>query len=347
MKAFFWNLTGAWILMSVAMTIRTRVLTTSSSSPFVLVANAFSSTPSRTIGVDCIAPSTSVRRITGCNKSRRSSFSSSSSLLSMAMVKRRFIPESNDEDNNQNESGRTRKRLGSSSRSTGLSSSSSSPLRMTRPTGATTGRRGTLFTLAGAALGLVVGTNSNNLNINGLASTATAAARKVSDAAMASGKLLYDRVLDFGKRHGAKAVASEELSEWIAGQKTLALEYPEIATWLAAQEKLREGMIAAESTVVASAELAEVATAATVAATAAAAVVKDGVYADEEENDALPLCTTATTSTTTTNNASSSADEKNCSTSSEIISSESLATKTTAPEILLPSPSTTKKIVGH
>jgi len=220
---------------------------------------------------------------------------------------------------------------------------------MTRPTGATTGRRGTLFTLAGAALGLVVGTNSNNLNINGLASTATAAARKVSDAAMASGKLLYDRVLDFGKRHGAKAVASEELSEWIAGQKTLALEYPEIATWLAAQEKLREGMIAAESTVVASAELAEVATAATVAATAtaAAAVVKDGVYADEEENDALPLCTTATTSTTTTNNASSSADEKNCSTSSEIISSESLATKTTAPEILLPSPSTTKKIVGH
>lgn len=132
----------------------------------------------------------------------------------------------------------------------------------------TQGRRGTLFTLAGAALGLVVGTNA------GLASSQ--ATRKVlstvSEFSASARRILFDRVLSFGTKHGSKAVASEELAEWIASQ-SVALEYPEIATWLAAQQVLRESAVGMSVAATESAaEIAATTLAASAAATKAASV---------------------------------------------------------------------------
>ena len=187
------------------------------------------------------------------------------------------------------------------------------------------GRRGTLFAMAGAALGLVVGTNTGS-------NVASQAAQRVSNVALASRKFLYDRVLSFGKRYGARAVASEELSEWIVSQN-LAIEYPEIAAWLAAQETMREGM-----TVSMLAAEASEAAAATVAAATAVAVAKDREDASsEKENDGMLAKATGDGST-------SAIEQKDNCVGSDVSSSH-VASRASQP--ILPTEQTTRRTVDN
>jgi hypothetical protein len=92
------------------------------------------------------------------------------------------------------------------------------------------GRRGTLMTLLGGAVSFAAG----DLALYAAAVKATGVA---GNAVVTAGGGLYERVLAFGNKYRGAAIASEELTAWIATQK-VALT-PEIRSWLAAQKRLQ------------------------------------------------------------------------------------------------------------
>lgn len=91
------------------------------------------------------------------------------------------------------------------------------------------GRRGTLMTLLGGAVSFAAG----DLALN----AAVKATGVAGNAVVTAGGGLYERVLAFGNKYRGAAIASEELTAWIATQK-VALT-PEIRSWLAAQKRLQ------------------------------------------------------------------------------------------------------------
>lgn len=91
------------------------------------------------------------------------------------------------------------------------------------------GRRGTLMTLLGGAVSFAAG----DLALN----AAVKATGVAGNAIVTAGGGLYERVLAFGNKYRGAAIASEELTAWIATQK-VALT-PEIRSWLAAQKRLQ------------------------------------------------------------------------------------------------------------
>ena len=97
------------------------------------------------------------------------------------------------------------------------------------------GRRGTLLTLlstaASFALGDVVLNTAVKVTTGGSVSSALLLSTGTS-------RRLYERVLSFGRARGGPAIASEELTTWIASQSRVAAT-PEITAWLAAQKKLQ------------------------------------------------------------------------------------------------------------
>ena len=145
------------------------------------------------------------------------------------------------------------------------------------------GRRGTLMTLLGTAASFAMGDVVLNAAVK-----ATGAA---STAVMSAGGGLYERVLAFGNARGGAAIASEELTTWIASQGVAAT--PEITAWLAAQRKLQ---LVRKSTMAATAALSRAKTTKRAAAAGgsmleegllvAAATAAAKMFSAESENDA-------------------------------------------------------------
>lgn len=93
------------------------------------------------------------------------------------------------------------------------------------------GRRGILQTLVGSAMSMAVG----DLMLN----TAVTAVTGGGSSVVSGASGLYERVLSFGTKYrGVGAVASEELTAFVAAQK-IAASTPEIRAWLAAQRRLQ------------------------------------------------------------------------------------------------------------
>lgn len=127
------------------------------------------------------------------------------------------------------------------------------------------GRRGTLTTLLGTAASFAMG----DVVLN----AATKATGAASSAVVSAGSGLYERVLAFGKARGGAAIASEELTTWIASQGVAAT--PEITAWLAAQRKLQ---LVRKSTMAATAALSRAKTTKRAAA-AGGSVLEEGMLA--------------------------------------------------------------------
>ena len=91
-------------------------------------------------------------------------------------------------------------------------------------------RRGTLITLLGGFASFAAG--------DALLNVAVKASGAAGTAVVAAGGGLYERVIAFGQKYRGAAVASEELTTWIASQSVAAT--PEIRAWLSAQRELQK-----------------------------------------------------------------------------------------------------------
>jgi len=127
-------------------------------------------------------------------------------------------------------------------------------------------RRGSIMTLLGTAASIAMG----DVVLN----TAVKATGAAGSAAMTAGSGLYDRVLAFGNRYRGAAVASEELTTWIATQKVAAT--PEIRAWLAAQRKLQ---MARKTTMAATAALTRAKNTKRAATVAGSGILEEGLLA--------------------------------------------------------------------
>ena len=110
---------------------------------------------------------------------------------------------------------------------------------------------------------------------------------------------LYQRILTFGSKYsGVGAVASTDLTAWVASQEAVA-STPEIQAWLAAQKKLQTMFIRKSVTT----------TSSTLAATAAKRTARGGII---EEGLLAAAALKATLTQTSTDNTSTTSDiEKN------------------------------------
>ena len=96
------------------------------------------------------------------------------------------------------------------------------------------GRRGTLLTLLSTAASFALG----DVVLNTAVKVATGGSTSSALLSTGTSRRLYERVLSFGRARGGPAIASEELTTWIASQSRVAAT-PEITAWLAAQKKLQ------------------------------------------------------------------------------------------------------------
>ena len=91
-------------------------------------------------------------------------------------------------------------------------------------------RRGTLMALLGGFASFAAG--------DALLNVAVKASGAAGTAVVAAGGGLYERVIAFGQKYRGAAVASEDLTTWIASQTVAAT--PEIRAWLSAQRELQK-----------------------------------------------------------------------------------------------------------
>jgi hypothetical protein len=95
------------------------------------------------------------------------------------------------------------------------------------------------------------------------------------NAVVTAGGGLYEQVLAFGNKYRGAAIASEELTAWIATQK-VALT-PEIRSWLAAQKRLQ--LVRKTAMATAAASRAKTTTRAAVIGGGGGGVVEEGILA--------------------------------------------------------------------
>jgi hypothetical protein len=207
--------------------------------------------------------------------------------------------------------------------STSFSLASRRVVRPFRPDAGVVGRRSTLTTLIGGAIGfaasdMILGA-AGNLLIDvgggvggGTVATTTTTAKVSSSVYGVQWNALFRRIATASAKHEA-AIASPELVSWIS-KSPAALANPELRAWIAAQRAFQKGRQAAALAAVVLEEEGMAATATRVVASAAAAVaskqksgakdsdngyvVDDVVYDDDDFDTSFPSRTGATTSTT-------------------------------------------------
>lgn len=127
-------------------------------------------------------------------------------------------------------------------------------------------RRGTIMTLLGTAVSFAAGDVVFN--------TAIKATGAAGTAVVATGGGLYERVIAFGNKYRGAAIASEELTTWIAAQNVAAT--PEIRAWLAGQRRLQ---MVRKTTVAATAAVTRAKTTKRAAAAAGGGILEEGILA--------------------------------------------------------------------